>query len=224
MNVFISPHLDDIAYSCYGTLNNVSFPRLCIVVFNKSCYAFDMVNPAKTGEISALRLKEEMHFWDSFQTELVVLGYEDSSVRSRLEIENNAVYEAISKHLLAVGPSALYAPAGIGWHYDHIVLRNIILSFWKQFHNFYSLFLYEDLPYACEFSEDEYIRELDKLSRDHALSLLPVSFLFDGYQNDWENVIKNVYESQYNELEFLRMKKYRECQKNGIERIWKCIM
>ncbi len=224
MNVFISPHLDDIAYSCYGAINNVSFPKLCMVVFSKSCYAFNKVNLEKKDEISAMRLKEEKRFLESLQTELLNLGYDDSSARSKLEIDTASINKDIRAQLLSIGPSSLYAPAGIGWHYDHIIIRNTVLSFWKEFHSSYSLYLYEDLPYACAYSKEEYIKELNKISHDNSVSFLPVTFDFNKYQLDWENIIKNVYKSQYNEVEFLEMKNFRESQVPIIERVWKCFM
>ena len=85
--IFLSPHPDDIAYSCYGPLVNPPVPRLdsslILTVFSVSRHATgELGRRGCQHEVTRVRKAEDETFASSVGCRLLSLDFPDSSVRN----------------------------------------------------------------------------------------------------------------------------------------------
>lgn len=141
--LFVSPHLDDAAFSCGGTASRLSGLGWRVVL----CTVFTATVPNPRGfalacqtdkgvpaseDYMALRRAEDEAAAAALGAEAIWLGYPEAPHRgyeSARELfagarEEDTVHEAVSRDLAALArslsPSLIFAPQGLGSHVDHL--------------------------------------------------------------------------------------------------------
>ena len=222
---FLSPHPDDIAYSCFGPICLSQHKKVIVTVYSVSCYAY---NSTKNNiyETTELRRNEEKQFAYRRNAEVIFLNYADSSITMHKSIEetnkmNNRIKQDIQNLIKDYYPCNVYAPIAIGWHVDHINLRDIAVHLFKTNRLLVNkLYLYEDLPYTCDLTTVDYCREINGMTKNLGIRSLVLSELnITLYSGQWHNDIHN-YKSQFNLDEYRRMVAYKKKNEQYFERIW----
>lgn len=181
--VFLSPHFDDLAYSCSTlAMPEKKYKHLILLnIFTRSAYAPN-VQPTLSGKISKVRAIEDMEFCKKNGFDYINLGYKDSSLRgydndSELEgdVFDDELFFKVKSHiheqLKILDFHFLFCPLGLGNHIDHqIVYQTIRHSNPKT-----PVIFYEDLPYACKFGPTFLTRILKKYYRNLSPVFYPVS-------------------------------------------------
>lgn len=172
--IFISPHPDDIAYSCYASLVSPLADctrTLIVTVFGSSIRARGSLGSrGSKDEISAARLQEDREFTSITKCNLLSLKFHDSSLRYKewvafdaLDPRADPVFARVKRALRRIiktllGGASIFIPLGIGSHIDHCIVReavrDILCEYWIA-HGSYELFYFEDLPYAAVFKDTE---------------------------------------------------------------------
>jgi LmbE family N-acetylglucosaminyl deacetylase len=165
--VVLSPHCDDAAFSIAGALKHalgLGKRTTIITCFSWSSYAPKLIFRSPT-RVTQIRKREDTGFgaWLHPNCELIWLDLEDAALRDdhrRLDVctarplcvsdlELTAKLAEVLRGM--VDPtSAILIPFGIGSHVDHRIVREAGLSLAAE--GCGSLFFYEDLPYAAEYS------------------------------------------------------------------------
>lgn len=159
----ISPHPDDVAYSSGGLVARLAgrCELHLVTVFTHSAWAAPKaLRSAGSAAISAMRYVEDKAFCDRFGLRLSSLGLADSSLSGyddESELAASAERDprapvaarALRALLAELAPDGILAPAAVGGHVDHRIVRDALLT---RSHGVASLAFYEDLPYAagCE--------------------------------------------------------------------------
>ncbi|GAA3493949.1 PIG-L family deacetylase [Streptomyces prasinosporus] len=158
--LLVSPHPDDVAYSCGGLLATVGRPAhaMLMTVFTRSAWALPKrLRRAGTRVISAQRRDEELRYcrlWGL--ADYQPLGFDDASLRGyddEAEISSpadaddvrGAVEDAVATAVRASGANTVLAPAAVGDHIDHLLVHGAVRGAVPE--GTLVLF-YEDLPYA----------------------------------------------------------------------------
>lgn len=178
LDIFISPHLDDICFSSFIAIknSNKSGKALIIDVFNQSCWTFlEKIDPKNHLKITNIRYKEEMSFVKHVEAEVIFLDFKDTSLRYQDLGEEygqyshkDPIYVTVKNKLINTiykynNINHIYIPLGISDHIDHLICRDILL----QDNSLKTkALLYEDLPYIANFSEDYIRKYIDNLNCD----------------------------------------------------------
>jgi glycosyltransferase involved in cell wall biosynthesis/LmbE family N-acetylglucosaminyl deacetylase len=174
--IFISPHFDDVVLSCGGTLVQLSRQRtklLLVTVFTADQTDSVPLSPLarqmhdKWG--SALkpfevRKREDKATADYLKAEYCWLEFpeviyrypalwEDEILYPSFNPRSDASYEPVSAALLGLlneHPYAVvFAPLGLGYHRDHILVHEAVKDAARAARTSCSLLFYEDFPYAA---------------------------------------------------------------------------
>jgi len=155
----VSPHPDDAALSIGGLLGRIAgrCELTLVTVFSRSRW----VRPGWIGRrgeaaISRVRREEESAFAEAIGATLHLLNLPDASLRgydaaSELELLRDPqdwqrhVRALVASRLALVDPDFVIAPAAIGGHVDHILVRSAVCEWASSARG--TVFLYEDLPY-----------------------------------------------------------------------------
>ncbi|MFO1520323.1 MAG: PIG-L family deacetylase [bacterium] len=147
-SVFISPHIDDVVFSCGGALAlEVQKDRVLVLdVFSDS------------GRRTEKRLAEEAEAARLFGYEYEALGFPDSARRDfwgefphrmhrffkpKDEAILKQVREKIAAKLSCVSYEKVFFPLGVGLHIDHEICFQAAQAFPRE-----KVFYYEDVPYT----------------------------------------------------------------------------
>ena len=88
-DIFISPHPDDIAYSCFGAFHMSKNPCL-LTVFGRSKYSANhCVNPLDENIVSGIRKKEDILFADYNNASYYSFNFPDTSLTLSTVKENS---------------------------------------------------------------------------------------------------------------------------------------
>ncbi|MEV7615465.1 PIG-L family deacetylase [Streptomyces sp. NPDC089799] len=170
--LLVSPHPDDVAYSCGGLLAAVGQPAhaTLLTVFTRSAWALPRrLRRAGTQVISARRREEELRYCRlRGLAEYRPLGFADASLRgyddvaevsSPVEADGmrEVVAEAVAEAVDRSGADTVLAPAGIGNHIDHLLVHAAVRGAARG--DALTLF-YEDLPYAGQRGASAVLRTL----------------------------------------------------------------
>jgi len=163
-NVYLSPHLDDAAFSL-GSLIASEPGGTLVNVFTRSAHVAgrDLTRPAEVAEtdrVSALRLEEDRAFSERLGLARTDLGQEEPMLRGRHAFgkDNNsdsvalitpALFAALDA-AVATGAGRIFCPAGIGRHRDHLAVRTVVLDWCRRREPLIEIWFYEDLPYASK--------------------------------------------------------------------------
>ena len=171
--LFVSPHLDDVAFSCGGTL--VAAQRADCSVVLCTVFTANVVPPSGFAlqcqiekgipigvDYMELRRDEDLAFahlagiCDSIWLDFVEApnrGYRSSeelfmSIRHEDTQIFNEITQCLREILLGECVAELYAPAANGGHADHCLARAAVMRALMGLTETPSVYFYEELPYA----------------------------------------------------------------------------
>ena len=167
MNIYLSPHHDDICFSLSSFASRHGGE--IINIFTRSCYvAVPMDLPADSGAkvdfISKVRLDEDLSFvrsarlnrHDLEMEEPGLIGYEPFDLEN-LDAAVARTSERLIPFLLHMLPHegdprnvSLFCPAGIGGHRDHVSTLKAVRESHEMLRHRCTVYLYEDLHYASD--------------------------------------------------------------------------
>lgn len=168
--LFLSPHLDDVAFSCGGTLlrlaDDPAWRVVLCTVFTESVddpQGFALRCQTDKGiapeiDYMALRRAEDAAFaeaagvdsaWHWQHREAPHRGYESPAELFAGEHPDDAVWKSVRDDLTSldaeVRPDVVFAPQGLGNHVDHLQTIRAVLGVFSGERNVY---WYRDTPYA----------------------------------------------------------------------------
>lgn len=162
--LFISPHIDDIAFSLGGILLKfiTRYPTFIVNVFSTSRYAYRTTH-SNSESVTRMRTQEERLFNQATACDTVSLGFQDASMLNHTdtsEVYTNfydrrykSVCTALQQQLSQLRPTYLFVPLSLGGHIDHKMVFDII-THRTRYSSATQIFYYEDLPYAYFESEE----------------------------------------------------------------------
>lgn len=164
--LFISPHLDDVAFSCAGTMIahvRAGWRTVLVTCFTATVAAprgfalacqTDKGIPAST-DYMALRRAEDRRFADRAGVAEVVhlehaeaphRGYEEAAALFARTDPDDDVWRALARDLAGLRPAAaarVFVPQGLGGHVDHEQVRRAV-----SVAGLAATHAYRDTPYA----------------------------------------------------------------------------
>ena len=166
--LFLSPHLDDVAFSCGGIaalLSDSGWNTILVTVFTRSVvpakgFALDcQLGKGLSADIDylALRRQEDMHaaaalgftamLWLDFP-EAPHRGYGSAPALFGAVLETDDIGQAVADALQTINsakqPSLILAPQGLGAHVDHQIVVQAAMHVFSP----NRLSFYRDTPYA----------------------------------------------------------------------------
>lgn len=154
-NIYLSPHHDDAAFSLGAWI--LAQPGGALVnLFTRSEFTEGRVLEGIEA-VSAVRAAEDDVFARRCGLEVVRLGLEEPSLRGRKPRDAAGVTDDIAQlrgplvdwlDAHADGASAIFCPAAIGGHVNHLATRIVAWEWAVARGRETSLRFYEDLPYA----------------------------------------------------------------------------
>jgi hypothetical protein len=173
--IFLSPHQDDIAET-FRLCGQMEIQAQLLTVFSESAYTVKRNTPRDLTEVPKLRYEEEKSFINAYYPtcDYKTLGYKSALDRKPIKnprIKKNASEEDIELRNAVAGKikgamdtsALIFAPLGLGFHLDHLLLREAALqNICPQAEA--SIIFYEDLPYCAENSEEEIHQVVSRLS------------------------------------------------------------
>lgn len=152
----LAPHPDDAAFSVGGLLHRRVFAPVTIVtVFGRTSFLGVHGFQADAGEATSIRRVEDAAFAAAVGAELISCELPDASVRlgSSLDVifgdadaGSAELPEMLADVVRQVRPAVILAPAAIGGHVDHRIVRALAPGLARACGA--ALAYYEDLPYA----------------------------------------------------------------------------
>lgn len=202
--LLIAPHPDDIAYSSLLPASDKENMATVMTIFGRSRYAYgNSTNDEK--KISSIRKSEDIKFSRFINAKLLYFNYPDSSITFSSEKNyedlypfHNELSNIIKSNIVNSHYDSVYFPMAIGWHYDHRIIREILMKeVIPHCNRTIEFIMYEDLPYALPFSDKEIQIEINSIIRKYGylqtshntMSSPDVKILKDSIE---------IYESQYN--------------------------
>lgn len=165
--LFISPHHDDMIYSCGGIIKKLLQNKKSVLNVNIfSISDWSSIENIEKESISSIRKMEEQAIALDWGFSTLDLDFPDSSMRGLDAVQelsskvDNMLLEDIKTRLSNVVPDLSYdvvfLPRAIGNHIDHLYALSLS--------DFFScpVIYYEDLPYSYFFAsvEDGYFEEI----------------------------------------------------------------
>lgn len=164
-NIYLSPHLDDVAFSL-GTRALDEPGGVLVNACSVSGYVAgapldQRPSPDVVERTSATRNDEDAHFAKLASLERIALGLAEPNVHglspfgsrdlaARMAAIGEPLRAALDRLQLEGGPARLFVPAGIGRHVDHLAVRDIAIDWYRAKPDRATLAFYEDLPYAAD--------------------------------------------------------------------------
>lgn len=233
----LSPHCDDLAFSMSGLFSELPKYAKSVkvkVVFSRSSHQFH--DPERTDlvdKVTKFRQVEDVAYFEKVLSDIqnvAWLNYLDTPLR-----QNHSFREICNTRFLYSADLALisrlhgeilgdlstvdivFAPAAIGSHIDHRIVRNVALIA-QQNYNF-ELFLYEDMPYTAKLNSPTKISEIMSL----IAQFWSATIVANSYENpklmDIKRSSMNHYPSQTNTEEIDCVVEYTQNR----ERFWQII-
>jgi hypothetical protein len=171
----LSPHPDDLVFSCFSAMMDSKVDKRAIVFFNSSKFSRWPIHSKKL--ISFYRTLEDKFILESLGIKVKYLFNPDTSIENPQNTFPRAEWD-----LKLDPPLCIYSPLGVGGNKNHIQVRDWAIRRWIGWNKNCELCFYEDLPYAAKlgFSPDEIelpiIRELESICESQIeLQLRPLS-------------------------------------------------
>lgn len=182
--VYISPHLDDVAFSCAGSLLLEEQKSLSITIFSDAAFE-------KKKEVFRQRQQEESVAARNGNYDFLLAGFHDLRPTKKVnyfgliwgEMETHLiseVYEYLKKVIEQTQAKKVIAPLGVGRHVDHRICYEAIC----QLHTHYpelEIWFYEDRPYSFPPQSTE-------------VRLVELGYLVDV---DYEMYLENLFSVRY---------------------------
>lgn len=230
-DIFISPHPDDIAYSCFGAFHLSESPHL-LTVFGRSKYSADIISGTIDEEkVTEIRKNEDRLFAEANNASYFCFDFPDSSltldgVKEVTTFQNpylEQIKNEITNYLAKMGMCNIYIPIGNGWHNDHRDIHRIMVNIYNEgCIHCNRLFLYEDLPYFSEVSPSFSLPLYLQSEGVTNVNTVPLVFDLTEIKSMWINCY-HIYRSQYDINEFNQIIQYKYSHKaNRLQEIlWK---
>ncbi len=219
-DIFISPHPDDIVYSCFGAFHESEKPYL-LTVFSRSKYMSDNNLFWDEEKVTKIRVKEDRLFANMYKAGYSCLDFPDSSLTlnniKEVTLYRNPNLLLIKKRLIDFlsrrNDYNLFIPIGNGWHNDHRDIHKIMMAMHKE-NNIHCnrLYLYEDMPYYSETSPSFSLTDYLKSEGLQNATLIRHEIDFTELKNIWMERY-NIYKSQYDRNEFCKIMQYKYSHK-----------
>lgn len=221
--LFIQPHSDDCALSCGGAMAHARFVLgqqvALLTVFSDYAYTY---SPWHTDikmdddAYSAWRCREDQAVADFLGAELITFSFPEAPrrgiayplLRKRLFKKDlklvDQIYCQVEAILKKQVLDAVYLPASMGWHCDHLIIT-AMLDLLRSGYPMLSgkIFLYEDYPYSNQ-SRYHFWGRLSELQAQYKLSPCYIDM------SDWLDVkatLMNFYKSQFRPWHYKEIKK-----------------
>lgn len=224
--LFIAPHPDDIAYSCFIAANlNVKNKHL-LTVFGKSCYGYQSTNN-NVDIISRIRKFEDSLFAELIHARFDYNEFEDSSITfnnrpyslsSYPNVDN--IERLLQNTINRQSFSHVFFPAGLGWHYDHRIVSDIIVTqILPLFYHSVKFIAYEDLPYVIDLTNNEIDKRISDLLTVHPIHQVKRLNIRGGSLRLQKEAIKK-YSSQYEKPLVDKILNYKSWHNHTQENLW----
>ena len=182
--LYISPHLDDVAFSCAGSLLLEEQKPLSITIFSDA-------EPQNKKETFRQRQHEESIAASRGNYDFLFAGFHDLRRTKKVnyfgliwgEMEEHlitAVYEYLKKIIEQTQAKKVIAPLGVGRHVDHRICYEAICKLHVNFPK-HDIWFYEDRPYSFPPQSTE-------------VRLAELGYLVDV---DYEMYLKNLFNVRY---------------------------
>ncbi len=155
--VFLSPHLDDVVYSCAGELSRLGrVGDVCVInIFTKYLdSAVDSPVPLDQGRYDEENHAARLFGYQSIRLEFLDLFFRDPRFKHMGHIfkpvlpKDRSIVPDLKQRLEDVLRTMtfdyLYIPLGIGWHIDHMLCHEIGIELCE----YSKIIFYEDAPYC----------------------------------------------------------------------------
>lgn len=223
--LFISPHPDDIAFSCLVAGHSRIQVKHLLTIFGKSCYGF---NTSKNDieMVTLIRKNEDILFADLIHAKLHFWELEDSSITYIKDTYKGSLCiniefkEALKSMIFNNSYTHIFFPAGLGWHYDHIAVSDMVFKYIiPLFHHSVRFIAYEDLPYTIELTEADINNRIHKLTKKGYIRNV-VRRKITGLSAEMQLEAMRIYMSQYDEKEIFTTLKYKLINNKLNENLW----
>lgn len=225
--IFFSPHSDDIAYSCFGTLYGVK----CDLQTDLIVTVFSRTNQED------VRIKEDQDFCKKnnckhknldYQDAPLVLGDTGDSIYGKMpkdDYQYGEINKAITDILKEYPSANIYVPFACKNHVNHRTVRDIVVAFFRdEVKSYDRLFFYEDLPYAEDLSDYQIKKQQEDFLAGFGLGNATFKKIAVDIGWCWDKKVEayNIYNSQKDETNFYKIAKHAErlnaCSK--VESLW----
>ena len=147
----LAPHLDDAVLSCWSVLTSAAHVRVVNVFAGVPPEGGSGWWDQETGSLDSAarmreRLREDAEALTALGCEAVNLGFLEHQYRDGADPSADELLAAVGEHV--DGDSALYGPAGIGGHGDHLLVRSLLARLQRGGAD---VRLYADLPYCARY-------------------------------------------------------------------------
>jgi len=175
IDLFLSPHPDDLVYSAFAEIIERRNKRAAVVFFNASRFTRWGILPKNL--VTIMRTIEEVLILSSLGLRTSFLWLEDSSTRSA-EVDKDEVAFSLDKFRGRV--RSLFCPLALTGHPDHVMVRNVAVDYWLRCRNRPRISFYEDLPYAARIDGvdnqvEGCVKRLSKVCADLSVRYKPLS-------------------------------------------------
>lgn len=223
--LLISPHPDDIAYSCLLPAYDNDNISTVLTVFGQSKYAYGSSNAYNADWVTAIRKSEDLEFCSLINAKLIYLDYADSSISFSSDKTYIDLYpfhrelaEIIKSNIFDHHFRRVYFPMALGWHYDHKIIRDIILKEVAPCCDGIADFvMYEDLPYTLQFSDNDMAIALMHILKDKGYTKL-TSSIMKSSDTALQRQVIDIYKSQYETDTVRQIIKHKIVDGNIVER------
>jgi len=163
--VYLSPHYDDVCFSLGVTVRSLGGGTL-INLFTRSIYIANAEFASRKvwsqEETTALRDMEDAGFAEACSLKRMSLGLDEPALRGRrphgpgIDDDRAQLKAPLEQALHGLAttharPLALFCPAAIGSHVNHVATLLTVLELLASIESRYRVFFYEDLFYAASF-------------------------------------------------------------------------
>lgn len=229
--LLISPHPDDIAYSCLLPSLDEENTSTVLTVFGRSKYAFKSSNTYDVDIVTAIRNAEDIEFCRFINAQLHSLDYPDSSITFSSEKRYLDLYpnhrelgDVIRSYIINNHFLRVYFPIALGWHYDHKIIRDVFLKeVVRQLKGTIEFVMYEDMPYTCQFTCDEIKKTLISIVRANGYTGLLLSQM-ESSDVTLQTRAMEIYKSQYEADTVTQIIKHKIVDGKIVEKFYKLIL
>lgn len=226
--LLIAPHPDDVAYSCLLPALVIENQCTVMTIFGRSRYVFGTSDNMDIEKVSAIRKYEDLRFCKFIKAEQRYLNFPDSSItfsndKSYKELYpiRNELADLIKSEIGEGHYDCIYFPMALGWHYDHSIIRELIVDdIIPSYRGSCEFVMYEDLPYALELPKGETEAKLTSLISKFSDSR------FFKYKMSLPEIEKldqviNIYASQYESDVVTKLLQYKVLNDRVVETFYK---
>ena len=232
MDLLLSPHADDIAYSIGGILVQKYIANATLVtVFQRSSYLPFVETVSSVEEAMAIRYKEDFTFAKKLDLNYGGLGLNDTTQRGydldlifkltdyRQDPDSLKIIQALHSFFdQCVEITRLWVPLAIGNHIDHLLVLNAVLEWQTDYQP--ELIFYEDIPYAAW----QDLNDIETLVHQKIKSAKPENIdVSECFEEKLENLKIYVSQVSPDDIESVKFHAQRILSGLAVERIWRKI-